>query len=116
MIERINEKAMNAKNPLRLIAGISIHLVLKPMNVKLMTLNIGTISVAMYSTTAEETHLNNPKVTKFKGNSKMLIIGFASKDTAVIAAPVKSSVYMPPSNTKPPAIWVIPHKEKVSIA
>jgi len=72
--------------------------------------------VAIYSTTAEETHLNNPKVTKFNGNSRMLIIGFARKDTAVIAAPVKSSVYIPLSNNKPPAIWVTTHREKVSIA
>lgn len=81
-----------------------------------MTLNIGTIKVAIYNTTAEETHLNNPNVTKFKGNSSRLITGFAKNETAVIAAPVKSNVYTPFSKTNPPAICVTTHKEKVSIA
>jgi hypothetical protein len=72
--------------------------------------------VAIYKTTAEDTHLNTPNVTRFKGRSRRLIAGFAKNDTAVIAAPVRSNVYKPFSNTKPPAISVTTQRENVSIA
>jgi len=86
------------------------------MNVKLATLNIGTIRVAIYNTTAEDTHLKIPNVTRLRGSSKRLIAGFAKKETAAIAPPVRRRVYNPFSKTNPPATCVTTQREKVSIA
>ena len=52
----------------------------------------------------EESHLKTPKVTRFMGRSKRLMIGFATNEATVTAAPVRRIVAIPLSKTRPEAI------------
>ena len=107
---------MKESAPLRLIAGISIHLLLSPEKLKVTILKSLTINVTRNKTTADDTHLKRPKVTRFKGKSSKFITGFAKKNTADRATPEIKSVDSPLSKTIPLAILLITHKENVSSA
>jgi len=45
----------------------------------------------------------------------MLIIGFAIKETVVIAMPVSRNVFAPPANSRPVASWETRYRQNVSI-
>ena len=94
---------------------MSIHLLVNPPNVKETILNSLMIRVTIYKTTAEDTHLNKPKVIKFIGKSSKLITGLARRNTPISAIPVTNKVAKPLSKTIPFAILDTTHKEKVSI-
>ncbi|KKQ41601.1 MAG: hypothetical protein US60_C0034G0005 [Microgenomates group bacterium GW2011_GWC1_37_8] len=80
-----------------------------------MILKSFTIRVTRYNTTAEDTHLKSPKVTRFKGSKSMLITGLATKDVMDMKNPVNIRVFIPLPKTIPDAILVTSHKEYVSM-
>lgn len=90
--ESRNEKATYAKTPLKLKDGMSIHLLVKPEKLKAIILKSLMISVTKYKTTADDTHLKRPNVTRFNGSKSKLITGFARKNTPVSAIPEIRSV------------------------
>src|SRR3990172_11614172 len=113
--ERIKEKPTNAKNSWKLRAGMSIHLLETPAKIKAIILKSLIIKVTIYKTTADETHLKRPKVTRLRGSSRRLIMGCARRNVPVSAAPATSKVNIPFSNIIPEATFDMAHREKVSI-
>jgi hypothetical protein len=112
----MNEKAMNAKAPSKLIEGMSTHLLVNPEKLKETILKFLIISVTRYNTTAEDTQRKRPKVIRFIGKSNRFITGLAKKNTPVKAIPDTNSVCNPFSKTIPAATLLTTHKEKVSRA
>lgn len=60
--------------------------------------------------TADETHLNIPKVTKLRGKRSKFIIGLASVFAIVKYIPVIRSVIVPLEKDNPEVIWEIIYK------
>jgi len=71
------------------------------LNTKFNILNPGTIKVTIYRVTAKPTHLKRPKVIRFIGRSKILIIGRIIKVVRVRTIPAMSIEYVPSAKTIP---------------
>lgn len=96
---------MYAIIPSKVNVGISIHLLDIPGKSKVEIVKGLTIKVTRYKTMAAETHLKNPKVTKFSGNKRTFITGLARKDVAMNASPAINKVLNPLPKTMPFAIF-----------
>ena len=105
IIEEINdiakEKAMNAKNPPILNAGISSQYDENPAKLKDTILNPSAIKVTRYSVRAYVTHLNKLNVMRLIGKSNIFIIGLITRLVMVSVAPAKIMVLTPLANIKP---------------
>lgn len=110
-----NEKAMKAKIPDKVIAGIENQYDVKPLNMKSASLNPGTTKVTIKSVTAKPTHLKRPKVIKFIGRSKMLIIGLSTKEVRVRTIPARRREYVPSAKTIPETASETRYRETVLI-
>jgi len=59
--------------------------------------------VTKYSAMAEDTQRKSPKVTRFKGKRRRLIIGLANTEATVKPTPARSSVSKPLAKNTPDA-------------
>jgi hypothetical protein len=100
-MERAKEKARKARIPLREKLGMSSHLVERPLKANPIILNPGIIIVTIYKATTLLIHLKKPNVRRFKGISKMLIIGLTRSVVTINPNPAKRSPDKPFSMTIP---------------
>jgi hypothetical protein len=75
-----------------------------PLKAKSTSLNPGTIKVTIYRVIAYPTHLKSPKVIRFMGKRRILIIGLIIKVVTVKTRPARRSEYVPSANTIPEII------------
>ena len=112
---RIREKAMYDKKPVKLIEGISNHLLTSPGKLKERILNPGTTKVTKYKVIADESHLKSPNVIRLRGRRRRFIIGFTKYEQRRTPRPAKRMLVIPFSNIIPDITVDIRYKLSVSI-
>lgn len=100
------EKAIMAKMPSRLKGGMGKIPLLKPEKLKERILKPGTTKETKYKATAPFIQRKSPKVIKFKGRRRILIIGLAISEETARPRAARSNVSTPWLKIMPDAIWV----------